>query len=151
MVDLRLGSRRVDTFLTHGACVPASTPGVVALEAGSGCLAVDPRRGSVLSTLNIDRTRVSGIGRCGGGFILAGRDGVLFRLDSGGRIVDRSRSAGRLTALRDAGAGEMLLLTTGTLRMITLDQCVPPMGGGGTHWWRGVRSAGRWFRRRPAG
>lgn len=53
--------------------------------------------------------------------MVAAASGVLFRLRSDGHILERSSSATRVTALRDLGAGKMLMVTKGTLRMISID------------------------------
>ena len=109
-----------DTDLSSEAAI--FTGGVVWLGAGLGYLAVDPADGSALWKVDVGQPFARGVVRDGEGFVLAGLGGVLFRLGSDGHILQRSRSpVARVAALRDLGAGEMLMVTKGTLRMIVLD------------------------------
>lgn len=126
---IRLSSEFVDQFFSHDAdLLPWAaefTGGVVWLrERRAGYLAVDPADGSALWKVDVRQPLVRGVVRDGEGFVVASEGGVLFRLRSDGHILERSPSSvARVAALRDLGAGGMLMVTKGTLRMIAIDPC----------------------------
>ncbi|WP_326824439.1 outer membrane protein assembly factor BamB family protein [Streptosporangium sp. NBC_01756] len=126
VASIRLSSGLVERFFHHDADLSSSAAefigGVVWLrERGAGYLAVDPGDGSVLWNVDVGQPLVGGVVRDGEGFVVASAGGVLFRLRSDGHILERSLSATRVAALRDLGAGKMLMVTKGTLRMISID------------------------------
>ncbi|SEH00877.1 outer membrane protein assembly factor BamB [Nonomuraea solani] len=123
---LRLSSGRVDRFFGHDADLLSSAAefagGVVWLrERRHGHVAVHADTGSALWKVDVGQPLVRGVVRDGGMFVVAGLSGVLLRLGSDGRILERSPSfAGRAAELVDLGAGEMLMVTKGALKMIAL-------------------------------
>ncbi|KOG41119.1 PQQ-binding-like beta-propeller repeat protein [Streptomyces decoyicus] len=94
--------------------------GVVWLrESRAGYLAADPDTGSTLWRVDVGQPLVSGVMRVDDGFVVAG-EGALFRLRPDGQIMERSPHAQRISALRDLGAGEMIVTTRGTLKALAL-------------------------------
>ncbi|MFG1942562.1 PQQ-binding-like beta-propeller repeat protein [Nonomuraea sp. NPDC048826] len=124
VVCLWPASGRAARFYDHDADLgyraPACAGGVVWLGTGdAGYVAVDPDAGSVRWSANAGRPFAPGVVCDGEGFVLAGQGGVLFRLGPDGRILDRSwSSARRVAGLLDLGAGEMVMATKGTLRLM---------------------------------
>nr|WP_169750216.1 PQQ-binding-like beta-propeller repeat protein [Streptosporangium amethystogenes] len=126
VVSIRLSSGLVERFFRHDADLSPSaaqfTGGVVWLrEPGAGYLAVDPEAGSVLWNVDVRQPLVGEVVRDGEGFVVAGAGGLLFRLRSDGHVLERSSSVTRVAALRDLGAGETVMVTKGSLRMIAID------------------------------
>ena len=123
---IQLSSDFVSRLFRHDADLTASAAefmgGVVLLrERGAGYVAVDPEYGSALWNVDIGQPFAEGIALDNEGFVLVSQAGVLFRLRSDGHILERSSSVARVKALLDLGAGEMILVTRGTLRMIVVD------------------------------
>ncbi|MGP4097329.1 outer membrane protein assembly factor BamB family protein [Nonomuraea sp. KM90] len=123
---VRLSSELVDQVFGHDSDLldwpPEFTGGVVWLaERGARYLAVDPEAGSVLWRVDVGQPLARGVLRDGEGFIMASQGGVLLRLGPDGEPLERSSSGTtRVAGLRGIGAGEALMLTKGTLRMIAL-------------------------------
>jgi outer membrane protein assembly factor BamB len=116
----------VDRFIDHHADLWPSAAefvgGVVWFgERRGGYLAVDPEDGSALWKLDIGQPFADGVGRSREGFVMASQGGVLFHLRSDGHVLERCSSVARVTALQDLGAGEMIIVTKGTLKMILVD------------------------------
>ncbi|MEW9530930.1 PQQ-binding-like beta-propeller repeat protein [Microbispora sp. NPDC049125] len=127
LVGIQLTSTLVDRLFQHDADLTASAAefagGVLfSQERGAGYVAVDPEYGSALWKVDVGQPLAEGVGRDDKGFVMVSRDGVLLRLSSDGHVLDRSSSASRVIALRGLGAGEMVLITKGTLRMIVVDR-----------------------------
>lgn len=123
---IELSSDLVNRLFRHDADLMASaaefTGGVVLLrERGAGYVAVDPEYGSALWNVDVGQPLAEGVGRDDKGFVLVSQGGVLFRLRSDGHVLERSSSVARVTALLDLGAGVMIMVTKGTLRMIVVD------------------------------
>ncbi|MFC7646317.1 hypothetical protein ACFQX6_41325 [Streptosporangium lutulentum] len=126
VVAIRLSSGLVDQFFRHDADLSASaaefTGGVVWLrERRAGYLAVDPDAGSKLWNVDVRQPLVNGVVRDSEGFVVVSEGGVFFRLRSDGHVLERCSSVARVAALRDLGAGEIIMATKGTLRVITVN------------------------------
>ncbi|MEU6787233.1 PQQ-binding-like beta-propeller repeat protein [Nonomuraea angiospora] len=126
LVCMQLASVHADRLFQHDADLAASAPefigGVVLQEErGAGYVAVDPEDGSALWKVDVRQPLAEGVGRDDKGFVMVSRSGVLFRLSSDGILLERSSSAARVTALRDLGSGEMVMITKGTLRVICIE------------------------------
>ncbi|MBD3145316.1 PQQ-binding-like beta-propeller repeat protein [Microbispora bryophytorum] len=127
LVNIKLTSALADRLFQHDADLTASaaefTGEVILLrERGAGYVAVNPENGSALWNVGVGQPLAEGVGRDDKGFVIISRGGVLFRLSSDGHVLERSSSAARVIALRDLGAGEVLMITKGTLRMIVIDR-----------------------------
>ncbi|MER5422555.1 PQQ-binding-like beta-propeller repeat protein [Streptosporangium roseum] len=125
VVAIQLSSGLADQFFRHDADLLASaaefTGGVVWLrERRAGYLTVNPDDGSKLWNVDVRQPLVSGVVRDGEGFVVVSEGGVLFRLRSDGHVLEGCSSVTRVAALRDLGAGEMIMVTKGTLRVITV-------------------------------
>ncbi|TJZ41610.1 hypothetical protein FCH28_36550 [Streptomyces piniterrae] len=123
LVVLRRSSGAVDRFATHDSDLSPTaaefTGGAVWLrDRRAGSHAVDPADGSKLWTVDVGQPLVEGVARAGEGFAVASGDGLLYRLGADGRVVGRSSQARRIDGLRDLGAGEVLLVTKGTLTAV---------------------------------
>ncbi|WP_433436225.1 PQQ-binding-like beta-propeller repeat protein [Nonomuraea sp. CA-141351] len=123
---IQSSSDLVSRLFRHDADLMASaalfTGGVVLLEErGAGYVAVDPEYGSALWNVDVGQPLTKGVGLDDKGFVLVSQGGVLFRLRSDGHVLERSSSGTRVTALLDLGAGEMIMMTKGTLRMTVID------------------------------
>ncbi|MET7334849.1 PQQ-binding-like beta-propeller repeat protein [Nonomuraea sp. NPDC005650] len=126
LAGIRLTSAHADPLFQHDADLAAAAPeftgGVVLMrERGAGYVAADPENGSALWRVDVGQPLAGGVGRADKGFVMVSRSGVLFRLGSDGNLLERSSSVARVIAPRDLGAGEMMLITKGTLRVIRID------------------------------
>ncbi len=122
-------SGAVDELIRHDVDLVAEgaefVGGVVWLrQSRAGYLAADPNTGSTLWRVNVGQPLVSGVIRADDGFVVAS-EGALFRLRPDGQIMERSPHAQRISALRDLGAGEMIITTRGTLKALALESRQP--------------------------
>lgn len=122
-------SGAVDELVRHDVDLVAEEAqfvgGVVWLrESRAGYLGADPDTGSARWRVDVGQPLVSGVIRVDDGFVVAG-EGALFRLRPDGQIMERSPHADRISALRDLGAGEVIVTTRGTLKALALESRRP--------------------------
>ncbi|MFJ8621968.1 PQQ-binding-like beta-propeller repeat protein [Kitasatospora sp. NPDC093550] len=87
------------------------------VRSGGGYVAVDPLDGARRRRIGVEgRPLARGVVGTTGGAAVATEDGALVHLDGDGGVAGRERLGGRITALRDLGAGRLLAVTRNSLR-----------------------------------
>lgn len=125
VVEIRLSSTDVRELIRAEADLVSTaveyTAGVLWLrELRGGYVAVDPADGHVLWRVDVGQPLIDQVVWTGAGFVVASSNGGLFLLDSVGQVLKRASVARRITALRDAGAAELLVRTKGTLLAVAV-------------------------------